>query len=78
VFRLTGDAFVAEGRDQRISVRFGPKYPVAIVYAPAGQLFFCFEPMTALTNAFNAPNTPQTRPYSTSRQESGARAFDCN
>lgn len=50
---LTGDEFVAQGRSQRISVRFGPKFPVAIVYAPAGESFFCFEPMTALTNAFN-------------------------
>jgi aldose 1-epimerase len=50
---LTGDAFLAEGRGQRVSVRFGPKFPVAIVYAPQGQPFFCFEPMTALTNAFN-------------------------
>jgi aldose 1-epimerase len=50
---LTGDAFVAEGRRQRISVRFGPKFPVAIVYAPQGQPFFCVEPMTALTNVFN-------------------------
>jgi aldose 1-epimerase len=48
-----GEAFVAEGRRQRILVKFGPKYPVAIVYAPAGQPFFCFEPMTTLTNAFN-------------------------
>ncbi len=50
---LTGDAFAAEGRSQRISVRFGPKFPVGIVYAPQGQSFFCFEPMTAVTNAFN-------------------------
>jgi aldose 1-epimerase len=50
---LTGGEFVAEGPTQRISVRFGPKFPVAIVYAPAGQSFFCFEPMSALTNAFN-------------------------
>jgi aldose 1-epimerase len=50
---LTGEAFVLEGPRQRISVRFGPKFPVAIVYAPAGRPFVCFEPMTALTNAFN-------------------------
>ena len=52
---LTGEAFVAEGRAHKISVKFGPKYPVAIVYAPAGQPYFCFEPMSALTNAFNLP-----------------------
>jgi aldose 1-epimerase len=54
---LTGDDFVAEGRSQRISVHFGPKFPVAIVYAPPGQSLFCFEPMTALTNAFNLDHT---------------------
>src|SRR5579871_2220215 len=51
---LTGDEFVLEGRNQRISVRFGTKYPVAIVYAPGPPRgVVCFEPMSALTNAFN-------------------------
>lgn len=50
---LTGDEFVLEGRKQRIAVRFGPKFPVAVVYAPPDRPFVCFEPMTALTNAFN-------------------------
>jgi aldose 1-epimerase len=50
---LTGDAFLIEGRRQRIEVRFGPKFPVAIVYAPPTGSFVCIEPMSALTNAFN-------------------------
>jgi aldose 1-epimerase len=50
---LTGDAFLIEGRRQRIEVRFGPKFPVAIVYAPPAGSFVCIEPMSALTNAFN-------------------------
>jgi aldose 1-epimerase len=50
---LTGDAFVIEGRRQRIEVRFGPKFPVAIIYAPPTGSFVCIEPMSALTNAFN-------------------------
>jgi len=50
---LTGGEFVVQGRSQHISVRFGPKFPVAVVYAPADGSFVCFEPMTALTNAFN-------------------------
>jgi len=50
---LTGVPFHVQGRNQRIEVRFGPKYPVAIVYAPKGREFVCFEPMSALTNAFN-------------------------
>ena len=50
---LTGDAFVIEGRRQRIEVQFGKKFPVAIIYAPASGSFVCIEPMSALTNAFN-------------------------
>lgn len=50
---LTGDAFIIEGARQRIEVRFGAKWPVAIVYAPAGGGFCCIEPMSALTDAFN-------------------------
>jgi aldose 1-epimerase len=50
---LTGGDWVLEGKKQRIAVRFGPKYPVAVVYAPKGRAFVCFEPMAAETNAFN-------------------------
>jgi len=50
---LTGDAFRLQGREQRILVRYGEKFPVAVVYAPRGQSLVCVEPMTALTNAFN-------------------------
>lgn len=32
---------------------YGPKYTVAVVYAPPGKDFICFEPMAAITNAFN-------------------------
>jgi aldose 1-epimerase len=45
--------FWVEGERQRIEVAYGPKYPVAVVYAPDGRDFICFEPMAALTNAFN-------------------------
>lgn len=45
--------FWAEGGGKRITVRYGGKYKVAVVYAPKGRDFFCFEPMTGLTNAFN-------------------------
>jgi aldose 1-epimerase len=48
-----GGEFWVEGNGARISVRFGPKYPVAVVYAPLGRNVICFEPMTAITNAFN-------------------------
>ncbi len=50
---LTGADWVLEGKSQKISVKFGPKYPVAVVYAPKGGSFVCFEPMAAQTNAFN-------------------------
>jgi len=50
---LSGEAFVIENGRRRIEVRFGPKYPVAIVYSPPGGEFACIEPMSALTNAFN-------------------------
>ncbi|HXB75212.1 MAG TPA: aldose 1-epimerase [Candidatus Acidoferrales bacterium] len=45
--------FWVAGRKQRLTVVYGPKYPVAVVYAPQGQEFICFEPMAAVTNAFN-------------------------
>jgi aldose 1-epimerase len=45
--------FHVEGGRERITVAYGPKYTVAVVYAPRGQDFICFEPMSAITNAFN-------------------------
>ena len=45
--------FWVEGAGERVTVTYGPKYPVAVVYAPAGKDFICFEPMSAPTNAFN-------------------------
>jgi aldose 1-epimerase len=50
---LTGGDWLLEGKQQRIAVKFGPKYPVAVVYAPKGRAFVCFEPMASQTNAFN-------------------------
>jgi aldose 1-epimerase len=45
--------FQVEGGRERITVAYGPKYTVAVVYAPRRQDFICFEPMAAITNAFN-------------------------
>jgi len=45
--------FWVEGSSQRITVSYGPKYTVAVAYAPPGREFLCFEPMAAITNAFN-------------------------
>lgn len=38
---------------KRIEVVYGPQYQVAVIYAPPGQNFVCFEPMTAITNGIN-------------------------
>lgn len=46
--------FSVTGRKQKIAVEYGPKYTVAVLYSPMGRNFVCFEPMTAITNAFNA------------------------
>ncbi len=47
--------FQLQGQRESITVAYGPKYPVAVVYAPIGegQSFVCFEPMSGITNAFN-------------------------
>lgn len=45
--------FSVTGAKQKIAVQYGPKYPVAVVYAPPGREFICFEPMSGPTNAFN-------------------------
>jgi aldose 1-epimerase len=45
--------FWVEGNKERVTVTYGPKYTVAVVYAPPSREFICFEPMAAITNAFN-------------------------
>lgn len=45
--------FSVSGGGKRLSVVYGPRYPVAVVYAPRGQDFICFEPMTGVTNQLN-------------------------
>jgi aldose 1-epimerase len=47
-------AFEAAAGDARLGVAFLAGYPYAQVFAPAGQEFICFEPMTAPTNALNS------------------------
>ncbi len=48
----TAEFWVRQER-AKIAVRFGPNYRVAIVFAPRDRDFLCFEPMSAVTNAFN-------------------------
>jgi aldose 1-epimerase len=45
--------FWVSGNGEKITVSYGPKYRVAVVFAPEGRDFICFEPMAAITNAFN-------------------------
>jgi aldose 1-epimerase len=45
--------FYVTGGREKLTVTYGPKYPVAVVYAPQGRDYMCFEPMSAITNAFN-------------------------
>ncbi len=49
--------FRVKGKTQTIDVVYGKDYTIGVVYAPAGQNFICFEPMTAPTNAFNTPGS---------------------
>jgi aldose 1-epimerase len=46
--------FWVQGKQEKITVHYGPKYKVAVVYAPAGKNFICFEPMAAVTNGMNS------------------------
>jgi aldose 1-epimerase len=43
--------FALEGGGRRIELELGEAYPVAQLYAPAGEDLICFEPMTAPTDA---------------------------
>jgi aldose 1-epimerase len=57
--------FSVEGVKEKISVLYGPKYPVAVVYAPPGRDFICFEPMSGPTNAFNLHHAGKYRDLQT-------------
>ena len=46
--------FSAAGGDRKITVTFQTGYDFAQVFAPDGQEFICFEPMTATSNALNS------------------------
>jgi aldose 1-epimerase len=42
-----------QGASQKLDVIFGPNYRAAVVYAPKGRDFICFEPMAGITDALN-------------------------
>lgn len=62
---LSREPFFVEGGGKRIEVTFGPKYPVAIVFAPPGNDYICFEPMTAITNGINLAHEGKYGPVQT-------------
>ena len=45
--------FRVESAHASLSTGFGPGYHVGVVYSPQSSNFICFEPMAALTDAFN-------------------------
>jgi aldose 1-epimerase len=45
--------FWVQGEKEKISVLYGPNYPVCVLWVPKGRDFLCFEPMAAITNALN-------------------------
>jgi aldose 1-epimerase len=45
--------FWIESGGKKVEVRYGRKYPVSVVWEPAGRDFICFEPMAGVTNATN-------------------------
>lgn len=45
--------FWVEGVAERITLIQGPKYGICVFYAPPGEDYLCFEPMTATINALN-------------------------
>jgi aldose 1-epimerase len=45
--------FWIQGEKEKLSVLFGPKYTVLVLWVPAGRPFLCFEPMSAMTNGMN-------------------------
>jgi aldose 1-epimerase len=54
-FREIGGEFVLRGGGQALTVSFGaPEFPVGHVWAPAGEPFVAWEPMTAPTNALRS------------------------
>lgn len=46
--------FVVRGGGRCIEVRFEAGYPYGVVFAPPGEDYVCFEPMTAPTNALSS------------------------
>jgi aldose 1-epimerase len=48
-----GAVMSVAGKRQKLEVIFGRNYRAAVVYAPKGRDFICFEPMAGITDALN-------------------------
>lgn len=62
--------FSVESAGKKVEAMFGPKYPVAVVWAPTGRDgkptdFMCFEPMTGITNGVNLAHEGKYRELQT-------------
>jgi aldose 1-epimerase len=57
--------FSLRSGQKRIDVRYGEHYQVAVVYAPPGQPFVCFEPMSSITNGLNLAHEGKYRELQT-------------
>jgi aldose 1-epimerase len=49
--------FWVQGEKEKLSVLFGPKYKVCVLWVPAGRNFLCFEPQAAMVNGLNMAQT---------------------
>jgi aldose 1-epimerase len=45
--------FYIQGEKEKLSVFFGPKYTVCVLWVPAKREFLCFEPMASMVNGMN-------------------------
>ena len=53
VAQYTDHKIQAQAEKEKLSVIYGPKYTVCVLWVPKGRDFLCFEPMAAVTNAIN-------------------------
>lgn len=70
--------FVLAGGGRRIEVHFETHYPYAQVFAPPGEDYVCYEPMTAPTNALvgGGPELPVAQPGTSFRAEYSIAVVD--
>ena len=45
--------FSLKGKNETITIAYGPKYTTGVIYSVPGRHYICFEPMTGITNGVN-------------------------